>query len=113
VVELLVSAAVVCVLAALMSLPRLMGGWALFKVGAAMVAVGLGVGIPAGACYHWLLMRHVRPLPRGWWINPTQCHPLLPGPAQGPVRRWFVTGAVAWVVAVLGCVLAFLGGVAL
>ncbi|MET0285581.1 MAG: hypothetical protein ABW352_13960 [Polyangiales bacterium] len=76
-----------------------------------LVALGSLFGLPCGLWYHVVLRRELLargPLPRGWLWQPTHQHALLDEPARQRVRRWFVLGAVGFVVIVLGALLGVL-----
>jgi hypothetical protein len=81
------------------------------RFGFALVAAGLGFGVPAGAVYHWALHRALAAegLPERWWLRPTSLHGRLRAPARGPVLAWCGAGAVGFVVTVAGCVVVAVG----
>jgi hypothetical protein len=79
-----------------------------FGAGLALVGLGMAVGVPAGAYYHYLLWRALRP-GRLWWLHPTKLHQRLSGTDRAAVLRWFKVGAVMWGVAVLGCLVTAVG----
>ncbi len=80
-----------------------------FGLGVALVALGMTVGVPAGALYHVQLFRAVRPTVARWWLHPTALHGDIPTGARGSVMRWFRIGAVGFVVAIVGCIIVAVG----
>ncbi len=80
-----------------------------FGLGVSLVALGMAIGVPAGALYHLQLFRAVRPTDARWWLHPTGLHDRLPDGARGPVLRWFRIGAVGFVVAIVGCAMVAVG----
>jgi len=102
--EIAVVAIVLAVLAALVLTPvavAVIGG-------AALVVLGLGVGIPAGISYHVRLHRILSnkgALDRYWWVNPTGRHKLLEQGEMELFARPFYIGAA-------GCALALFGSLA-
>ncbi len=80
-----------------------------FGVGVSLVALGMAIGVPAGALYHVQLFRAVRPPGRRWLLHPTGLHDRVPAGMRGPVMRWFRIGAVGFVVAIIGCAKAAVG----
>lgn len=102
---------VAALLGGLVALPALFSvvPWELtFGGGCVLVALGMAVGVPAGALYHLQLWRVLRP-GRLWWLHPTALHARLEGEARARVLRWFRVGAVGFVMAMLGCVLVAVG----
>lgn len=83
-----------------------------FGIGVALIVLGMGIGVPAGAMYHWRLwqatVRGQPPAPR-WWLKPTGLHERLRPSAKARVLRWFYVGALGFVIAVLGCALTGIG----
>jgi hypothetical protein len=108
---------VVVLVVALIGVPTLLAvaSWDIvFVIGLALVLVGMGVGVPAGVVYHAKLWRALAPrgaLGRTWWLRPTAFHGALEAGERPGVMRWFYIGAVSWVLAVAGCVIAALGAV--
>ncbi len=88
----------------------------LWLIGAVLLLLGLGVGVPAGACYHVLLGRELsrcgQRQPR-FWLNPTSFHAHLPANGRGRVLRWFYAGAAGFVLSLVGCVALFLAALRL
>jgi hypothetical protein len=79
-----------------------------FGTGVALLALGMGVGVPASAYYHFRLWRALKP-GRLWWLHPTALHGGLGAADRPVVMRWFRIGAVMFGVAILGCLLAAVG----
>jgi hypothetical protein len=80
----------------------------LFGGGAALIGLGMLLGVPCGVAYHVVLYRTLRPrapLPRWWLLNPFALHTQLTGAERRPVMRWARLGAAGFGVAMLGCVL--------
>lgn len=80
--------------------------------GLAILAVGLLVGVPTGFWYHALLYRLVaakQPLPRRWWLSPTDLHPQLTDAERRRITPWFRIGGVGFVLCVLGGLTAIAG----
>jgi hypothetical protein len=85
---------------------------AILIVGAACIALGLVVGVPAGTYYHVKLYRCVAargPVPRRFWFQPTQYHPELEPAEWRGVRPWFLLGAAGFLLIVVGCLVVGLG----
>ncbi|MCB9530705.1 MAG: hypothetical protein H6700_02985 [Myxococcales bacterium] len=83
--------------------------WApLLKVGGAIVAVGIGFGVPAGVVYHVLLYRALAPrgaLPPRWLWNPLALHDRLRAGERRAVLAWCYSGGAGFVLIVLGALL--------
>ena len=80
--------------------------------GVAILALGLLVGVPTGFWYHALLYRLVsakQPLPRRWWLSPTDLHPRLTDAERRRLTPWFRIGGVGFVLCVLGGLTAIAG----
>lgn len=106
--EIVVVVLVIAVLASLVLVPISI---AVFG-GAALVVLGLGVGIPAGIAYHVRLHRILSEkgvLDRFWWVNPTGRHRHLDPAEVKSFAGPFYVGAVGWVVAVFGTLAAAIG----
>lgn len=100
------------VLGALVAVPALFAvvPWEVtFGVGVALIALGMGVGVPAGAMYHVKLWRALRPTGARWWLHPTGLHPRLAAAQRPSVMRWFKLGAVGFVLAIAGCLFLAVG----
>jgi hypothetical protein len=80
-----------------------------FGLGISLVALGMAIGVPAGAMYHVQLFRAVRPTRSRWWLNPTGLHDRVPEGMRGGVMRWFRIGAVGFVIAIVGCAMVAVG----
>jgi hypothetical protein len=103
---------VALLIAALVAVPALLAvvPWDVtFGLGLTLVALGMAIGVPAGAIYHLQLFRAVRPTGLRWWLNPTALHGQLPEGTRGGVMRWFKLGAAGFVLAIVGCLLAAVG----
>jgi hypothetical protein len=102
---------VACLLGALLAMPVLVTWlpWeATFGIGVALVALGMAIGVPAGALYHVRLYRLVRPT-GAWWLRPTALHPRLDDADRSRVMGAFKIGAAGFVIAIVGCALVALG----
>jgi hypothetical protein len=81
-----------------------------FGLGWALVALGMAIGVPAGAYYHFRLWHALKPvLGRTWWLNPTGLHRQLGAGERPRVMRWFRVGAAGFLIAIVGCVLVAVG----
>ena len=103
---------VALVVAGLVAVPALLAvvPWDVtFGCGVALVALGMAVGVPAGALYHLQLYRALRPTGARWWLHPTGLHGQLRDGQRGAVMRWFRIGAVGFLVAIIGCVMVAVG----
>jgi hypothetical protein len=79
-----------------------------FGAGLALVALGMAIGVPAGAYYHVRLYRALKPTGL-WWLHPIPLHKELK-PADRPgVMRWMRVGAVMFGVIIVGLALATVG----
>jgi len=100
------------VLAGLIAVPALLAvvPWDVtFGLGVGLVALGMLIGVPAGALYHLQLFRAVRPTEARWWLHPTGLHHRVPDGMRGGVMRWFKVGALGFVLAILGCAMVAVG----
>ncbi|MCB9521466.1 MAG: hypothetical protein H6699_11410 [Myxococcales bacterium] len=83
--------------------------WALLlKVGGAIVAAGVGFGVPAGVVYHALLYRALAPrgaLPPRWLWNPLALHDRLRPGERRAVLAWCYSGGAGFVLIMLGAAL--------
>jgi hypothetical protein len=109
VIELGVVALVVAGLVAVPTLLAVVPWDVTFGCGVALVALGMAVGVPAGALYHLQLYRALRPTGARWWLHPTGLHGQLRDGQRGAVMRWFRIGAVGFLVAIIGCVMVAVG----
>ena len=103
---------VALLLGGLVALPALFAAvpWDVtFGIGVSLVALGMAIGVPAGAVYHIQLARAVRPTSARWWLHPTALHDRIPDGARGGVLRWFRIGAVGFVIAIAGCAMVAVG----
>lgn len=85
---------------------------ALVELGAALAALGMTVGLPAGLLYHVRLrgeLLRAGELPRRWWVSPLRLHERLPASALRRVLPSCYVGAGGFAIVALGCALAFLG----
>lgn len=97
---------------AAVSLVRLVPGDTVLVCGAALVALGMLLGVPAGVLYHVALHRALRPrgaLPARWWVAPLELHPRLEALDRRRVMPWFWLGAAGFLVTCLGCALVAIG----
>jgi hypothetical protein len=79
-----------------------------FGIGLLLVALGMAIGVPAGALYHVRLYRLVRP--RGaWWLRPTALHTQLADAERPRVMSAFKIGAAGFIIAIIGCALVAVG----
>jgi hypothetical protein len=81
-----------------------------FGTGLMLVVVGMGLGVPAGAYYHYRLWRALKPTGL-WWLHPTALHGDLSKADRPPVMRWMKIGGAMFGVAILGCLIAAVGAV--
>ncbi len=84
----------------------------LFQLGAALVAAGMALGVPAGLLYHLRLREGLLrsgDLPALWWVHPVHHHPRLDERGLRAIRPSFYAGAAGFGVAALGCLVAGLG----
>ena len=80
--------------------------YVLFIMGAAMVTVGLTVGVAVGIRYHLALYRALAPtgiLGSRWWWRPTSYNARLPSANRRTVMLWFYAGVTSMVVVLIGC----------
>ena len=80
--------------------------------GAFFIALGLGLGVPAGCVYHLLLFRKCKARgikPERWKTHPHLYHEYLSEGDQKLLGRWFRVGAFFFMVTAAGCGLVFLG----
>lgn len=80
-----------------------------FGIGVSLVALGMAIGVPAGALYHLQLFRAVRPTNARWWLHPTGLHDRVPDGMRRRVMRWFRIGAVGFLLAITGCLMVAVG----
>src|SRR5437764_199337 len=107
-VEMLV---VLAVLVGLVGAPALVlvASWEVtFGAGVCLIALGMAIGVPAGAWYHYRLWRALKPAGL-WWMNPIPLNRRLQ-PADRPgVLLWMRIGAVMFGVIILGILLTVIG----
>lgn len=85
---------------------------ALLLCGAALIAAGFLIGIPAGTLYHLKLYRCMSlrgPVPRSFWLRPTSMHGELEAGEWSGIAPWFLLGGTGFALIVLGCVIVTLG----
>ena len=103
---------VALLVAGLVAVPALLAAvpWHVtFGLGVSLVALGMAIGVPAGAMYHVQLFRAVRPTGARWWLHPTGLHGQVPEGMRGGVMRWFRVGAFGFVLAIVGCAMVAVG----
>jgi len=111
-VEVLIAAGIFTVLLFVAAGGQLVPWNVLLIIGAAMVAVGLTVGIVVGISYHLSLYRALAPLgilESRWWWRPTSYNARLPSANRRTVMMWFYAGVSSMVVALIGCALILAG----
>ena len=84
----------------------------LLAIGAAMVALGLLLGLPAGTYYHVRLYRLLEAhggVPRDFFWHPTRYHSAVPHAESRKFMPWFLAGAAGFVLILLGCAIVMLG----
>jgi hypothetical protein len=79
-----------------------------FGAGVALVALGMVVGVPAGAYYHFRLWRALKPTGL-WWLHPIPLNSQLKPADRPAVLLWMRVGAVMFGVIILGLALAVVG----
>jgi len=78
----------------------------------ATMCLGLAVGVPTGFWYHVILYRIVSPkmpLPRRWWMSPSELHVHLTDAERRRINRWYRIGGVGFVLSVVGGLAAIAG----
>lgn len=85
----------------------------------AMIALALGtlllglvVGVPTGFWYHVLLYRIVSsktPVPRRWWLAPSDLHAHLTRAEERRIRPWYRLGGIGFALSVVGGLAAIAG----
>lgn len=101
-------------IAAALLVTLLVAGWAhnfvgwltLLRVGVWLIVGGTALSVAAGLFYHAALYRCLQPrgaLAARWWLAPTRLHAVLTLEEQRRVLPWFLLGAAAFVVVMLGC----------
>jgi len=81
-------------------------------IGLATLSLGLAVGLPTGFWYHAVLYRLVSaklPLPRRWWLSPSDLHRHLTDAEERRIRPWYRIGGLGFVLCVLGGLVAIAG----
>jgi hypothetical protein len=81
-------------------------------VGLGTLLLGLVMGLPTGLWYHVILYRYVSlkvPLPRTWWLSPSELHRHLTDAEQRRIAPWYRIGGVGFVLCVLGGLAAMAG----
>lgn len=110
--EVLVTVAIVVVLALSAWLPPTMLMW----VGAGILGLGALVGVPAGLVYHAQLWRALRAgghATEGMWIRPHALHHQIAGDEGERIRALFAVGALGFGGTMLGAVALVIGFVRL
>ena len=109
--EVLIAIAILVFFLGLVFLNAFLSWEALIIVGSTLAAVGIIVGLPGGLLYHLKLrteLLQVGALPERWWLHPTREHDRL-RPEQWQRVRWaHLTGALGFVVIMLGALVVFL-----
>jgi hypothetical protein len=85
------------------------------EIGFGVLFLGLLIGLPTGFWYHVILYRFVSarmPLPRAWWLSPSNLHIHLTGIERRRIKPWYLIGGVGFVLCVVGG-LAAIGGLLL
>ncbi len=111
-VEVLIAVGIFMVLLFVAAGGELVHWTVLLIIGAAIVAVGLTVGVVVGIGYHLALYRALAPiglLGSRWWWRPTSYNARLPAANRLTVMSWFYAGVTSMVVALIGCALILAG----
>jgi hypothetical protein len=80
--------------------------------GVACMALGFGLGVPAGVYYHFKLYRYLAAhggVPSGFIWHPTRYHADVPPSEMRHITPWFVTGALGFLLIMIGCAIVMLG----
>jgi hypothetical protein len=78
----------------------------------ATMCLGLVVGVPTGFWYHVVLYRAVSrkvPLPRTWWMAPSELYSQLTDGERRRINRWYRLGGLGFVLSVVGGLAAIAG----
>ncbi len=81
-------------------------------IGLGTLLLGLGLGVPTGFWYHVTLYRFVSartPLPRKWWLSPSDLHRHLTDAEQRRINLWYRIGGAGFVLSVVGGLTAIAG----
>jgi hypothetical protein len=81
-------------------------------IGFSILLLGLAVGVPTGFWYHVILYRFVStrtPVPRRWWLSPSDLHHHLTDAEQRRIKPWYRIGGVGFVLSVVGGLAAIVG----
>ena len=81
-------------------------------IGLGTLLLGLVVGVPAGLWYHVILHRLVSakiPLPRKWWLSPSDLHHHLTDAERRRIKPWYRIGGIGFVLSVVGGLAAIAG----
>jgi hypothetical protein len=84
----------------------------LTAIGLSTLLLGLALGVPTGFWYHVILYRFVStriPLPRRWWLSPSDLHRHLTDAEQRRIKPWYRIGGVGFVLSVAGGLAAIAG----
>jgi hypothetical protein len=106
VVAAVLSVGLVAVLAAVLTPPLL----TIIALG--ILCLGLVLGVPTGFWYHVVLYRVVSakiPLPRAWWLSPSNLHVHLTDVERRRINLWYRLGGVGFVLSLVGGLAAILG----
>ncbi len=94
-------------LAAIALTPQIM-----LELGLGCLLGGLLLGIPAGLWYHVQLYRGLArcpPVPRRWWMHPTDLHAALGQEDLGRITPWFRLGGIGFLLSIGGGLAAITG----
>ncbi len=109
--EALLVAGILLFFVALVLLNALISATTLTIGGISLIGVGLLLGVGGGLGYHYWLYRGLvaaGPLPKRWWLYPTEQHERLSRAAWHKALPWFVAGAAGFGLIMLGAVVTFL-----
>jgi hypothetical protein len=84
----------------------------LTAMGFGTLLLGLALGVPTGFWYHVILYQFVStriPLPRRWWLSPSDLHRHLTDAEQRRIKPWYRIGGVGFVLSVAGGLAAIVG----
>ena len=81
-------------------------------IGLGVLFLGLLLGLPTGFWYHVALYRFVSarmPVPRAWWLSPSNLHRHLTEAERRRIRPWYLIGGAGFVLSVVGGLAAIAG----